>query len=49
MKLRKLLLVCIFALSALLIIWVFVMFGTTYQRPYERPSEGCGVKGCGVP
>ena len=49
MRLRKLLLVCIFFLSTLLVIWVFVMFGTTYQRPYERPSEGCGVKGCGVP
>jgi hypothetical protein len=49
MRLRKLLIVSIFFLSTLLVIWVFVMFGTTYQRPYERPSEGCGVTGCGVP
>jgi hypothetical protein len=45
MRLRKLLLVCIFALSILLIIWVFVMFRTTYRYSYE----GCGVTGCGVP
>jgi hypothetical protein len=45
MKLRKLLLVCIFALSALLIIWVFAMFRTTYRYS----NEGCGVTGCGVP
>jgi len=48
-KLRKLLLVSIFLLSTLLIFWVFFMFGTTSRRPYERPYEGCGVTGCGVP
>jgi hypothetical protein len=47
-KLRKLLILSIFLLSTLLIFWVFFMFGTTYRHPYERPSEGCGVTGCGV-
>jgi len=42
---RKLLLVSIFLLSTLLIIWVFVMFRSTYRYSYE----GCGVTGCGVP
>jgi len=46
MRLRKLLLVCIFALSALLIICVFAMFRTPYR--YSK-NEGCGVTGCGVP
>ena len=45
MRLRRLLLVCIFAMSIFLIIWVFVMFRTTYRYS----SEGCGVTGCGVP
>jgi len=45
MRLRKLLFVCIFFLSTLLIIWVFVMLRTTYRYSYE----GCGVTGCGVP
>jgi len=45
MRLRKLLLVCIFALSTFLIIWVFVMLRTQSRYSYE----GCGVTGCGVP
>jgi len=44
-KLRKLLILSIFLLSTLLIFLVFMMFGTTYQRP----SQGCAVTGCGVP
>ena len=48
-KLRKLLIISIFFLSIVLIFWVVIMFGTTSRRPYERPYEGCGVTGCGVP
>jgi hypothetical protein len=45
MRLRKLLLACIFLLSTLLVILVFAMLWTTYRYS----NEGCGVTGCGVP
>jgi hypothetical protein len=47
MRVRGLLLVSIIAMSALLIIWVFVMFSPT--STYRPSYKGCGVTGCGVP